>query len=114
MKIPNNIEKIITKEGIPYEDLRDIILKAIVVIDEDTWKITIDKLTFPVTLNNEEIFELIEFYYLNEYDIAAYITMNNRPNEILVEGDKHFGGIMLIFTAILFFGVLAFLIMTYL
>jgi hypothetical protein len=111
MKMPINIQKIITKEGIPYKELKDIITDATVVIDDDTSKIMIDKLTFPVNLTDEETFEFIEFFYLDEYDSGVRISMYDVPNEILIENDNHFGGFMLAFVGILFLGVFAFMIM---
>jgi|GEM_PF-2299178 len=111
MKMPIRIEKIIMKEGISYKELKDIVINATVVIDDDTSKIMLDQLTFPVKLTDEEIFEFIEFFYLDEYDSGARIIMYDTPNEILVENDNHFGGFMLAFVGILFLGVFAFMIM---
>ena len=110
MKIPKNIEKIITKEGITFSELRDIALDAIEVVDDNSWKIIIDRLIFPIDLTNEEVFEFIEFFFLYEYDVAAYINLYYAPNEILVEGDKHFGGFMLALIVILSIGILAFIV----
>jgi len=111
MKTPRYIEEIITKEGVPYKELKEIIMNATVAVDDNSWNVTKDKLVFPVELNKEEIFELVEYYFLEAFDNAVYLDMYYSPTEFHVEGDKHYGIFMLALTVIFFIGVIAFIIM---
>lgn len=111
MEITNNIKKIIQKEGIPLKELLDIVLAAIVVVDDNSWKIIIDQLLFPVELNNDELFELIEFYFINEYDGVGYINMYYAPNEIFIDGDKNYGIFWLALILVFSIAIIAIIVM---
>ncbi|MDD2377059.1 MAG: hypothetical protein PHD15_06765 [Clostridia bacterium] len=111
MKASSCIQETITKEGISYKELKEIIITAIEVVDDNSWKVIKDKLVFPIELNNEEIFELIEYFFLEEYDVAVYVDMYYNKNEFLVEGDKHFGGLMFALITIFCIGIFTFIIM---
>lgn len=111
MDIPSSIEKIIVKEGINYQELRQIIINAITEVDQEVWEIKIDMLTFPVKLNKNELYEFIQFFFLYEYDEAVYVSIYSSDNKITVECDKYFSRFMSIFVSILALGIITFIIM---
>jgi hypothetical protein len=110
MEYPSVIEKIILKEGATYEELRDIVINTLQEVDQEVWEIDMNILKFPVPLNENEIFEFIEFLFLQEYDKAVYVHIFPNENNITIECDKCFEGSMLALISILFIGVIVFMI----
>lgn len=111
MEYPKAVEKIILKEGSTYDELKQIIVDSLKEIDQEVWEIEIETLMFPVKLSEDELFELIEFFFLNEYDQAVYVNIYSSEGKINIECDRHFGGFMLALTAIFSIGVIIFMVM---
>lgn len=111
MECPKVIEKIMLKEGSTYEELRQIIVDALKEVDQEVWEIELDTFKFPVELNENEMFELLEFFFLNEYDKAVYVHIYSNDGKIEIECDRCFDGSMLALISILSIAVIVFMIM---
>jgi len=87
MNMTNEIKNIITKLDTNYEDVRIILTNATCEVEQEIWEVDTNKLTFSSKLNKNELHDLIEYFFLTEYDEGVYVSMYENKNIIVVECD---------------------------
>lgn len=112
MDMTSEVKNIITKLDIDYEDIRLILLNATDEIEQEVWQVDKNRLNFPTELNKDELHELIEYFFLTEYDEGVYITMYDNRNIIVVECDHNPGFLMLVLTSLVIIAAAILLLMS--
>lgn len=105
MNIPTNIQDILTKEKMTYDQIRQVLINATKEVEQEIWEVDTKILNFPVNLNVNELHDLIEFFFLNEYDEGVYIRMYEIDNIINVECDHNSPFFMLALIGVFAIGV---------
>lgn len=106
MDIPTNIQNIIVKENTTYDEIRKVIINATKEVEQEMWEVDTKLLSFPVKLTTDELFHLIEFFFLHEYDEGVYVHIYETDGIINVECDHNSAFFMLALIGIFAIGVL--------
>jgi hypothetical protein len=85
MNIPKEVSNILIKEQMSYEEIRQILLNATKEVEQEIWEIDSNLLTFPIELNDNELHELIDYFFQTEYDDGVIVNMYRCENIITVE-----------------------------